>query len=81
MKMNITINKGTYDVILDAYDVIELLQYSIIALDRVYRDEGVDTDNSINYMKNTIAHLEEYVSSLPNIDDDDDYPCDIVNEF
>lgn len=67
--MNIIINKGTTDVIIDISDVLELLQYSVVALDRVY-SKHIDVTNSINYMKNTIAHLEEYISSLPNDEED-----------
>jgi hypothetical protein len=67
--MNIIINKGTTDVIIDISDLLELLQYSVVALDRVY-SEHIDVTNSISYMKNNIAHLEEYISSLRDDEED-----------
>ena len=75
--MNVTINKGTTDVIMDAEDLIELLKYKLVALER-YKAEGIDISQRVIDTQKSIMHLEEYLLSIYK---DDDYPCDIVNEF
>ena len=79
--MNITINQGTTEVLIDIEELIELLNYKLVALDK-YQAEGVDITKGVLTIRKAIAHLEEYLSSLPYIEDDedDDYPCDIYNE-
>ena len=61
--MNITINKGTTDVILDVEDLIELLKYKLDALDR-YKELGIDITQRVIDTQNSIIHLEEYLLSL-----------------
>jgi len=56
--MKITMNHK--DVIIDIYDLIELIK------------------SDAEYREVTIIHLKEY---LLGIGEDDDYPCDIINEF
>ena len=75
--MNITINKGSTDVIVDIKDFINLLKDKLVALELV---TYVDFTSSIIETQNTIIYLEEYLLSLHD-EDDDDYPCDIINEF
>ena len=59
--MNITINKGTYDVIIDIQDLINLLKDKLVALELV---KHVDFTSSIIETQNTIIHLEEYLLSI-----------------
>lgn len=61
--MNITINKGTTDIIMDAEDLIELLKYKIDGL-QLYKAEGVDIAQRVIDTQKSIIHLEEYLLSL-----------------
>jgi hypothetical protein len=78
--MHITINEGTTDVIIDTEHLVELLKYKLVALER-YKAEGIDISKDVINIQQTIIRLEEYLLTLYGVDDDDDYPCDIVNEF
>jgi hypothetical protein len=77
--MHITINEGTTDVIIDTEHLIELLKYKLVALER-YKAEGIDITKDVINIQQTIIRLEEYLLTLYGVDDDD-YPCDIINEF
>lgn len=59
--MNITINKGTTEAIIDIEDLINLLKHKLTALELV---KDVDYTSSIIETQNTIIHLEEYLLSL-----------------
>jgi hypothetical protein len=62
--MNITINKGTTDVIIDVKELIELLSYKVIALNK-YTSVGIEIiDNDVIHAKDTIIHLQEYLLSI-----------------
>ena len=65
--MNITINKGTTDVMIDIYDLIHLLKSN--------RDTR---QHAILKLK---EHLLGTGEDIDLYNDDNDYPCDIVNEF
>ena len=61
--MNITINKGTTDAIIDIEDLLNLLEYKVVAL-RSYKDKGKDvTDILINTLDNH-SRLQEYLLSI-----------------
>lgn len=66
--MNITINEGTTDVIIDIEELIELLNYKLVALGK-YQAEGIDIDSTVIDIRKNIGYLEEYLSSLPNDDE------------
>jgi hypothetical protein len=61
--MEITINKGTNDVIMDIEDLIVLLEYKLIALNR-YKDDGLDVSLQIINTQKSHIHLQEYLLSL-----------------
>lgn len=62
--MEITINKGTTDVIIDIKELIQLLSYKVIALDK-YTSVGIEKiDNDVIHTKKSIIHLEEYLLSI-----------------
>ena len=61
--MDITINQGTYDALIDIQDLINLLKDKLVALELVTH---VDFTSSIIETQKTIIYLEEYLCSLPN---------------
>lgn len=63
--MNITINQGTTDVLIDIEDLINLLEYKVVAL-RLYKEQGVDvTDRLIDTLDGHLR-LQEYLLSIYN---------------
>ena len=61
--MNITINQGTTDVLIDIEDLISLLEYKVVAL-RLYKEQGVDvTDRLIDTLDGHLR-LQEYLLSI-----------------
>jgi hypothetical protein len=44
--MDITINKGTKEAIIDIEDLIILLEYKLVAL-RLYKEQGEDVDQKV----------------------------------
>lgn len=73
--MNITINQGTSDVIIDMNDLIELLRCKILCLGR-YKMNHTDSNEQIIDTQKIIIDLQEHLLNVCK-----DYPCDIVNEF
>lgn len=58
----ITINRGTRDVIIDIEDLIDLLEYKLIALNKYTGVEHID--EHVIHINKTILQLQEYLSSL-----------------
>jgi hypothetical protein len=69
--LKLIINEGTTDVIIDIGELIELLNYKLIALDK-YQAVGVDITQGVIDIRNTIKHLDEYLSALPYEEDEFD---------
>jgi hypothetical protein len=61
--MNITINKGTKEAIIDIEDIISLLEYKLIAL-RTYKEQGVDVNDAIIDTLDGHSRLQEYLLSI-----------------
>jgi hypothetical protein len=61
--MEITINKGTTDAIIDIEDLIDLLQYKLIALNG-YKDDGIDVSSHIINTQKSRLDLQEYLLSI-----------------
>jgi hypothetical protein len=61
--MEITINKGTTDVIIDIEDLIVLLEYKLIAL-RSYKDKGLDVNERLIDTLDGHSYLQEYLLSI-----------------
>ena len=63
--MNITINKGTTEAIVDIQDIISLLEYKLVAL-RLYKEQGrVDVTQTLIDTLDSHSRLQEYLLSLP----------------
>jgi hypothetical protein len=61
--MNITINKGTTEAIIDIEDLINLLEYKVVAL-RLYKDKGVDVTERLIDTLDGHLRLQEYLLSI-----------------
>lgn len=61
--MEITINKGTTDAIIDIEDLINLLEYKVVAL-RLYKDKGVDVTERLIDTLDSHSRLQEYLLSI-----------------
>ena len=61
--MNITINQGTTDVLIDIEDLIDLLKYKLVALNEFY-SEHIDVESMVIDIQKNIIHLEEYLLSI-----------------
>ena len=61
--MDITINKGTTEAIIDIEDLITLLEYKLVAL-RTYKEQGVDVDQKIIDTLYGHSRLQEYLLSI-----------------
>ena len=61
--MNITINQGTTDVIIDIEDLINLLEYKLVAL-RLYKEQGVDVNERLINTLDGHLRLQEYLLSI-----------------
>lgn len=61
--MNITINKGTTEAIIDIEDLINLLEYKVVAL-RLYKEQGVDVNERLIDTLDGHSRLQEYLLSI-----------------
>lgn len=61
--MDITINKGTTEAIIDIEDLIVLLEYKIVAL-RSYKDKDVDVTERLIDTLGSHSRLQEYLLSI-----------------
>jgi hypothetical protein len=61
--MDITINKGTTEAIIDIEDLITLLEYKLVAL-RTYKEQGEDVDQKIIDTLYGHSRLQEYLLSI-----------------
>lgn len=69
---------------IDVTNSIEALKVNLLSNEEFYINGEIDKERYI-YMKDQIEmHLHYYLSLFSDDecdDDDDDYPCDIINEF
>lgn len=61
--MEITINKGTTDAIIDIEHLINLLEYKVVAL-RLYKEQGVDVNDKLIDTLYGHSRLQEYLLSI-----------------
>ena len=61
--MNITINQGATDVIIDIEDLINLLEYKLVAL-KLYKEQGVDVNERLINTLDGHLRLQEYLLSI-----------------
>ena len=61
--MDITINKGTTDAIIDIEDLLNLLEYKVVAL-RSYKDKYINVDQKIIDTLDSHSRLQEYLLSI-----------------
>jgi hypothetical protein len=62
--MEITINKGTKEAIIDIEDIISLLEYKLIAL-RLFKEQGhIDVTQRIIDTLDRHVRLQDYLLSL-----------------
>jgi len=65
--MDITINKGTTDAIIDIEDLLNLLEYKVVAL-RSYKDKDkhkyINVDQKIIDTLDSHSRLQEYLLSI-----------------
>lgn len=61
--MEITINQGTKEAIIDIEDLINLLEYKLVAL-RLYKEQGVDVSEKVIHTLDGHSHLQEYLLSI-----------------
>jgi hypothetical protein len=61
--MDITINKGTTEAIIDIEDLIILLEYKLVALN-AYREQGEDVDQKVIDTLYGHSHLQQYLLSI-----------------
>lgn len=67
--MDITINKGTTDVIISIQYLIELLQFNVEALS-LYKAEGIDVTSNLTFINNRIIYLQDYLLSIYKDDEE-----------
>jgi len=62
--MEITINKGTKEAIVDIEDILDLLEYKVVAL-RLYKYEySIDVNERLIDTLDSYSRLQEYLLSL-----------------
>lgn len=68
--MDITINKGTTDVIISIQYLIELLQFNVEALS-LYKAEGINVTSNLTFINNRIIYLQDYLLSIYKDDEEE----------